>query len=271
MSVSRVFLVAVLVLSLSGCKALINQLAFHPDNTNLPDAGELPPGVEEILIETEDGVELTSLYLPSDTSKHVLIYFHGNGRNLYRRLSSYIKLREMGINVLAISYRGYGKSEGTPTEKGIYTDGEAALKYATEVLGFSEDQILLFGRSIGSTVAVEIAQNRGVMGIVLVTPLTSGKDMAKEIGLSWFSSLAGDAFDNLTKIESSQAPLLIVHGTEDKITPFFMGQELFEQASVDKEFIRIEGGRHNDLHITFGDEYWSPIETFISELMTPGI
>ena len=266
LNVSLYLLILLAAASLGGCKAVVNRIAFHPDNANLPSADQLPQGVEEILIETEDGLQLTSLYLPSSDSREVLIYFHGNGGNVYRRLPSLLKLQDLGINVIGVSYRGYGKSEGAPTESGVYLDGKAALAYATDVLGFPEDRNILLGRSLGTTVAVEIAQNRDLMGVILVTPLTSGKAMAKEIGLSWLAPLAGDAFDNLSKIEALEAPLLMIHGTEDEITPFFMGQELVERARTEKEFIRIEGGDHNDLHLEFEQEYWSSIERFITGL-----
>lgn len=266
MSALRIVLIALLVIQLIGCKAAVNKLAFHPDNADLPSADQLSEGVEEILIETEDGLELTSLYLPSSKSDGLVVYFHGNGGNLYRRLPSLLKLQELGLSVLGLSYRGYGKSEGAPSESGIYLDGEAALAVATEDLGFSKDRIILLGRSIGSTVAVELAQNKDLLGVILVTPLTNGRAMAKEIGMGWLSPLAGDAFDNLSKIESLVAPLLIIHGTEDGITPFFMGEELFDRAPDEKFFVPIQGGRHNDLHIEFEHEYWGAISEFMVEL-----
>ena len=164
-----------LTVSMFGCKALVNKLAFRPDSVNVIPSSKLPPEIEEISIRTKDGEKLTSLYLSSPESNKVLIYFHGNEGNIYHRIPSLLQLHKFGVNVLGVSYRGYGKSEGEPTEEGVYLDGESIYQYVIEEMGISSENVILFGRSIGTTVAINTAMNKDIRGVILVTPLTSKK------------------------------------------------------------------------------------------------
>ncbi len=181
---------------LSGCKVIVNKLAFYPDNVNVTPVHELPKGVEEFSVETDDGLQITSLFLPVKTSDKLVIYFHGNAGNIYHRIPNLKQLQKSGLNVVGVSYRGYGKSEGKPSEDGIYLDGKAIFNYVSGELGFSHKNIFVIGRSIGTTVAVNTVQNKDIGGLILVTPLTSGKAHANESVLSIVSWLAGDSFDN---------------------------------------------------------------------------
>jgi len=249
-----------------GCKPIVNKLAFHPDNVNVIPKNRLPQGIQEITVTTEDEVEITSLYIPSAGSEKVLIYFHGNAGNIYHRIPSLLQLHEFGVNVVGVSYRGYGKSGGAPSEEGVYQDGEAIFKYVIENLGFTKRNIIIFGRSIGTTVAINTAKHEDIGGIILVTPLTSGKAQAKAGGLASISSLAGNSFDNITKMKSVKAPLLVIHGTKDRVIPYSMGKDIFDTAHARKKFIKVEGADHNNLHDLYGQEYWAPIFSFIKQI-----
>ncbi len=260
-----IILIALLGTTMYGCKFIINQLAFYPDRVDLLSKNSLPPGVEERFIDTEDRVRIQLLYLPSTGSGRVLIYFHGNAGNIYHRIPDLLQLQRFGINVMGVSYRGYGKSGGAPSEEGIYQDGEAVFDYATEVLGFPQSEIIIFGRSIGTTVAINSAKNRAIGGLILVTPLTSAKAHAKAVGLGFLSPLAGDAFDNVTRIKEVKVPLLVIHGTDDRVIPFSMGRQLFDSAQTKKQFITIEGAGHNNLQADYGQAYWSAIAGFIRQ------
>jgi len=267
MSAIKTFTISALIgLSMLGCKPIVNEFAFYPDNVNVIPANKLPNGIQEITINTDDNVKLISIFLPSTKSKKLLIYFHGNAGNIYHRIPSLLQLHSFGVNVIGVSYRGYGKSEGDPSEEGIYLDGEATYQYAVERMGFSKENIILFGRSIGTTVAINIAQNKDIQGIILVTPLTSGEYLAKAIGLGSVASLAEGSFDNITKIESIKSPLLVIHGTSDRIIPYSMGREIFERANVKKEFVKIDGANHNNLHDIYSQKYWPPILRFINNV-----
>ena len=266
MRVTNTFLISVLLgITVLGCNPVVNMFAFHPDSVNVMPTENLPHEVQEFTIATEDNVKITSLYLPNEKSNRLLIYFHGNAGNIYHRIPSLLQLHKFGINVIGVSYRGYGKSEGNPSEAGIYADGEAMVQHAIDRLGFYEQNIIIFGRSIGTTVAISTAQNKNIRGLILVTPLTSGKEQAKASGLSSISLLAGDSFDNITKINNIKSPLLVIHGTNDQIIPYSMGKEIFDRANVKKSFVRIEGADHNNLHAKFSQEYWLPIFKFIGK------
>jgi fermentation-respiration switch protein FrsA (DUF1100 family) len=267
MKVISTFSISILMgLTVLGCKPIINLLAFHPDKVDVIPTDKLPHGIRELTISTEDKVRITSLYLPSTESDRLLIFFHGNAGNVYHRIPSLLRLNKMGINVIGVSYRGYGKSGGVPTEEGIYLDGKTIFQYAVKQMGFSQENIIIFGRSIGTTVAINTAQDKKIRGVILVTPLTSGKEHAKARGLGLISSLAGDSFDNITKIENIEAPLLVIHGTSDHVIPYSMGKEIFDRAKVKKEFVKIEGADHNNLHDAYEREYWPPIARFINNV-----
>jgi len=165
--------------------------------------------------------------------------------------------------VIGVSYRGYGKSNGDPTEEGVYQDGQAIFQYAVEQMGFSKEKIIIFGRSIGTAVAINTAQNEKIRGVILVTPMTDGKDQAKAGGLGPISSLAGNSFDNISKVGNIESPLLVIHGTNDQIVPYSMGEAIFNRANVKKKFVRIKSANHNDLQDAYGKEYWPPIIEFI--------
>ena len=246
----------------SGCESVVNMFAFYPDKKDVIAVEQLPEHVQEIFIRTEDKVSIQGYYLPHEDSDQLLIYFHGNAGNIGHRLPDLIKLHSFGINVLGVGYRGYGKSEGSPSELGLYLDGEAAFDYATEKLHFPISKIIIFGRSIGSTVAVHTSQNRQLGGLILVTPLTSGKQHAQASGLGFLSSIAGKSFDNLSKIKNIQCPLLVVHGTNDEVVPYSMGQDIYNKATVEKQFVAIQGADHNNLS-AYSTAYWDPIRKFI--------
>lgn len=249
-----------------GCKSVVNKLAFYPDRTDVIPAHKLPEGVKEVFIETEDKLHIQAYFIPNRNSHKILIYFHGNAGNIGHRLPDLLQLHGFGINVLGISYHGYGKSEGKPGEEAIYMDGRAAIDYTTKELGFTLENIIIFGRSIGTAAAIETALGRTIGGLILVTPLTSGKEEARAAGLGSVSSLAGTSFNNMGKIEKVSCPLLVIHGTKDEVIPFQMGKAIYDRAKGKKEFVSIEGANHNNLSGQYGNKYWPPIYHFIRSL-----
>ncbi len=254
----------VLGISLGGCKAIVNKLAFHPDNVNVIPINALPKGIEEFTIETDDKLKITSLFLPAKESDKVVIYFHGNAGNIYHRIPSLIQLRKFGMNVVGVSYRGYGKSEGKCSEDGVYLDGKAIFNYVSEKLGFLQNNVIIIGRSIGTAVAINTAQNKDIGGLILVTPLTSGKAHANAGSLSSVSSIAGDSFNNIGKMKNIKSPILVIHGTKDRVIPHSMGKEIFDAANSKKKLVIIDGAGHNDLQNVHAQKYWSSIFNFLN-------
>jgi hypothetical protein len=219
--------------------------------------------MKQINLKTGDGESIHCLYLLEPNSKDLLIYFHGNGENIDQKLAELDLLRNMGVNVLGVEYRGYSGCSGKPSEKGIYLDGDAALKYACDSLGFSLGRIIICGRSIGTAVAVNVSQSKPLAGVILITPMTTGKNLAKAYGLWILEPFIGDPFDNLGKAARITSPVLIIHGTGDGVIPYRMGRKLYETLKCPKKFVTIEGGHHNDLEFVDSTAYWNSIEAFI--------
>ncbi|MDY6856775.1 MAG: alpha/beta hydrolase [Thermodesulfobacteriota bacterium] len=253
------------IVAVYGCKQAVNRMAFFPDNTDILSTEQLPENVQEIFIETEDWITIHSYFIPHRSSDKIILYFHGNAGNIGHRLPDLLRLSTFGVNVLGVSYRGYGKSQGKPSEEGIYIDGKASLNYATQRLGFSLHNVFLFGRSIGTTVAINTSQNLDIGGLILVTPLTSGKDHAHATGLGLVAFLAGNSFNNIKKIVNVSCPLLIIHGTQDKVVPFEMGKRMYNEAKTEKQFVQIEGAGHNNLSTVYKQRYWPPIYAFFAQ------
>ena len=250
-------------LVVSACNPVVNFFSFHPDPRYEVPPDRFPADTEDVFFEASDGVRLHALHLHHSAADTATVYFHGNAGNVYHRLRDLRHLRDIGTSVLALSYRGYGKSDGSPDEAGLYRDAEAAYAYATKTLGYQPSRIFLLGRSLGSTTATELAQGKALAGVILISPLSSAADQAGAMGLGFAAGLAGKAFDNVSKITRLEAPLLIVHGTFDQVIPIAMGRKVYEAAPGDKTFRTFEGVGHNNLSSQFAGQYWQAISAFI--------
>lgn len=205
------------------------------------------------------GHELHGWYLPgSDT--HVVLWLHGNAGNIADRVDTAAAMHEeFGVSSFLVDYRGYGKSEGRPTEKGLYEDAAAAFRWLTENKGFEPSSIVLYGHSLGSSVAVDLALGAGkdAGGLVLESAFTSARDMARLIygGLpvDWLMSLK---LDNTGRIGQVSMPVLVIHGVSDGTIPFAMGKKVFDAAQEPKTFLPIAGADHNDCYVVGGKKYW---------------
>lgn len=250
--------------ALYGCSSLTNNLAFHPDTESKIPVGQIPSSTQEHFIASTGNIQLQSYFLPHKSSDKLVIYFHGNAGNISHRMPDLIQLNHMGVNVLGISYRGYGSSTGKPSEDGIYEDGIATLNYATNDLNFKQENIFMLGRSIGTTVAINTAQSKNISGLILISPLTSGDDQAKEMGLGSISSIAGKSFNNIAKVKNISCPTIVIHGTHDRVIPLHMGESIYNELNTEKRFIKIQGANHNNLSTQYAKEYWLHIGKFIT-------
>ncbi len=243
-----------------------DRLTFFPDRSTTISIDRLPNYASALWINTEDSEKIQALYFKHpDTAKNLVLYFHGNAGNLYHRVPQAEKLFEMGVDVLLISYRGYAQSTGSPSEAGIYMDGAAAFTYATDKLRYPEEDIILLGRSLGSTVAVHLGQNRQFKKVILITPLTSGREMAVSMGLGWLKFMAGNSYNSLEKINNLTCPILIIHGDKDEVVPYYMGEKLYQEYQGPKKLVTITGGRHNDLEQLDYKLFWGEIGKFLKD------
>ena len=200
---------------------------------------------ERVELTTDDGVQLEGWFLPAQQPRATLLFFHGNAGNISHRLDSLQLFHELGLAIFIFDYRGYGNSEGKPTEAGIYRDAETAWRYLIETRGIPSHEILLFGRSFGGAVAAYLAERYEALGLVLESTFTSIPDLAAEL-YPWLPSraLARFHYDTRSRLSKIEMPVLVIHSPDDDIIPFSQGRELYEQAREPKSLLQINGS-HN--------------------------
>jgi fermentation-respiration switch protein FrsA (DUF1100 family) len=221
-------------------------LMYFPYTERLsPQDAGFPQAVEAELT-ASDGVRILAWTVAPQPGKPVVLYFHGNGGSLAHRVARFEKLTDDGTGLVALSYRGYGGSEGAPSEEGLIDDARAAYAFARET--YPDAPLVLWGESLGTGVAVAIAAEHDVAAVILEAPFTSAADVAF-IAYPFLpvSLLMKDQFRSDARIGKVTAPLLIMHGTADRIVPFRLGERLYALANEPKAFVRFADGGHEDL------------------------
>ncbi|MDX8410665.1 MAG: alpha/beta hydrolase [Mariprofundaceae bacterium] len=216
----------------------MRDLARTPADTGL--------AFEERYFHTEDGLRLHGWHIPSEENALTVLHFHGNAGNISHRLHLYRRWHDMGLAVFSFDYRGYGKSEGEPSEAGLYEDGRSAWRELQDVLNIPAQRIILAGRSIGCAVAAQLATTTHAAGLALETPFTNIPDMAKE-HYPWLplGPFIRSRFDTLRAIAGVDAPLLLIHANDDHIAPAWMAERILDAANAPKNSVGLSGG-HND-------------------------
>jgi pimeloyl-ACP methyl ester carboxylesterase len=207
-------------------------------------------------------------YFPAPAGAATVVHFHGNGEELVHQaeLVRALSLRELGV--LAVEYPGYGMDRsGTATEANIYTAAECALRHLQGSLGVPARSIVLQGQSLGTGVAVEMATRGHGAGLVLISPYTSMVQMANRV-LPFLSTrwLVRDRYDSLSKADGLQLPALVIHGTEDEVIPFAMGEQIAKSLTR-SQLVAIEGGHHNDLFAVAEERVLTEIATFAGRVV----
>ena len=237
-------------------------LLYHPSENNYQN-DTIQFNYEEIFIKVNDEIKLKSWIINKDLKNFkTLVFFHGNAGDLSNRIYKLNELDKLNINILLISWRGFSGNEGYPTEKNLYEDAEAAIKWLNKKK-VSNSQIILYGESLGTGVAVEIASKNNFNSIILESPFTSIENSAK-IYYPYLpvSFLLKDRYDSISKIKKINSPILIMHGRKDDIVPFFMGKKLFEKANSPKDsyFTDID-----DHMMEFNSQLLNKIKDFIKK------
>ena len=230
---------------------------------------------EDVWLETSDGVKIHGWMARGKGARATILYFHGNAGNLTHRADWIEVLTRLPADVLAIDYRGYGRSEGAPNEAGIYRDAEAAYAYLTETRGVAPQQLIIYGVSLGGAPACEIAWRRPCAGLIVQSAFTNAGDMASRmipiLPMRW---LVRARFDNAAKIARVRVPKLIVHGRDDEVVPYEMGKRLYEAAVEPKKLIIFDDAGHNDLVWLYQPQltaaFRSFIESSVPEERSPG-
>lgn len=255
-------------LMLGGCTdSIVNHFAFYPMRFSASDYNLTGSGIRDVAFTTEDQIRLHGFYLPSRGQQKLVIFFHGNFGHALHRLSAVRQLAQTGVNVLLVGYRGYGRSEGKPSELGIYADGEAALQYATDTLNFEMQNIFILGRSLGSAVAINMAQGRELGGLILISTFTSGHEVMTDAGMGWLRWFVDRRpFDQVAKLDRVNVPALFIHGERDREIPYRLGEKLYQRyPSPFKSMLSVSDAGHNDLFVDYGEAIWARIAVFIAE------
>ncbi|MFZ3359642.1 MAG: alpha/beta hydrolase [Xanthobacteraceae bacterium] len=221
-------------------------LMYFPDTVHTTPAEAGLPEATEVPLTASDGVKIHVWHVPPHDGKPVILYFHGNGGALKYRVARFRRLIDAGIGLVGLEYRGYGGSGGSPSEQGLIRDAKAA--YAFAAARYPVKQIVVWGESLGSGVAVALAAEKPVGRVILEAPFTSALAVGER--RYWYLPvrlLMKDQFRSDLRIGKVTAPLLILHGMRDRTVPFAMGERLFELANKPKHIVRFLDGGHEDL------------------------
>ena len=209
-------------------------LLYHPTENNY-DGDKLTVNIQEVKIVTDDNIDLLAWYHNKDINKFkTILFLHGNAGSLENRIHKINHFEDMNINFLLLSWRGFSGNKGKPTEKGLYQDARSAVKWLVKQ-GVIEENIIIYGESLGTGITTEIAQNKNFAGIILETPFTSMVAAGKsKYPIFPIKLLLKDKYESDKKIKNITSPVLIMHGEEDQIVPFWMGKKMFQMANEPK-------------------------------------
>jgi fermentation-respiration switch protein FrsA (DUF1100 family) len=241
-----------------------NQMVYYP--APYPAGDWQPAGLnfEDARFTADDGTALHGWYIPHTNPRAVALFLHGNAGNIAGRAEFLRRVHDLRVSVLALDYRGYGRSEGSPSESGVIADARAARAWLAEKAGVPLGEIVLWGESLGCGVAVELAAADQPRAMILENAFTSLPDVAAH-HYSWVPVrlLMRNRLQAIDKIGKFRGPLLQAHGDGDTIIPFELGQRLYEAANDPKEFITIPGGDHNDPR---SSRFWQAVDRFLDRI-----
>ena len=236
---------------------------YHPSSHIESTPNSIGLEYEDITLSTSDGIELDSWYIPASNDSMVVLLCHGNGGNIGDRMESIKIFHNMNLSVFIFDYRGYGKSEGNPNEKGTYIDAETAWDYLIDERNISSDNIIVFGRSLGGAIASKLAIDKDPYAVILESTYTSISDQAKDLlPIFPFNVITRYKYPTIDHVKKISSPILIVHSSDDEMISVNHGKDLFKSANEPKMFLEISGN-HNNGFITSGDIYTDGVQSFI--------
>ncbi len=244
------------------------RLIFFP--SRYPSGDWHPRGLqcEDVEFVTHDGVGLHGWYCPVLRPRCVFLMAHGNAGNITHRVDRITAWqRLLNVSVFVFDYRGYGRSAGQPNEPGVYSDARAAYHWLTAAKGIVPDDVVFFGESLGAAVALQLATEVTPRALILESPFTSAVEMGQRafpwLPVRW---IMRNRFASIEKIGRCHGPLLIIHGTQDTVIPFAMGQALFDRAHEPKRFYAVAGADHNEVAVVGGRPYVQAMDDFLREV-----
>ena len=259
--VSLVVLVYLLVTL--GLYIFQRNLLYHPAENNY-SGDKLTVNIEKVKITTDDNINLLAWYHRKDIKNYkTILYLHGNAGSLENRIHKINHFNDMNINFLLLAWRGFNGNAGKPTEQGLYQDARSAVKWLINQ-GVREENIIIYGESLGTGVATEIAQNQNFAGIILESPFTSMVAAGKsKYPIFPIKLLLKDKYENDKKIKNIMSPILVMHGEVDKIVPFWMGEKIFQLANEPKYSYF---SKYDDHMMEYDEKLVYALKTFIKSL-----
>ncbi len=244
-----------------------------------PAEGQIAPRIEDCFFTTTDSVKLhgwlctpqqkTGGAVADVPTRMTLLWFHGNAGNLSYRYDMLRALIKIPVRIFIMDYRGYGRSEGTPSEEGLYRDAQAAWEYLTTERGFSARQLIIFGKSLGGVPAIDLATKVEAAGLIVQSSFTSAADMARAVLPFIPSAIIRTRMDSRSKIQSVRCAKLIIHSPADEVVPFALGRKLFEVAAEPKQFYEVKNAGHNETYMVGGNAYLEALRSFIALCAPP--
>jgi fermentation-respiration switch protein FrsA (DUF1100 family) len=251
-----------------------DRMVFFPTHELEGSPGDLGLDFQELMIEVADGERVHAWFVPAprdnpsgddsaENDRPTVIFCHGNGGNISHRLATIEVIHRLGGDLLLFDYRGYGQSDGSPSEANLYADAEACYRWLIDEIGVQPDRIVWFGRSLGGAVAVDLAARVDCAGLIVESSFTSAKEMGRRM-FPWFpiGLLLRYQFDSVEKIGRVGCPVLVMHSQEDDMIPYSMGRQLFERAAEPKEFVTLVGD-HNERGYFGHEEYLSSLRSIL--------
>ena len=237
-------------------------LLYHPNENNYAD-DKIEFSYEEVFVEVEKNIKLKAWFIKKDLKNYkTLVFFHGNAGNLYNRVHKLNKLKDFNLNILILSWRGFSGNPGKPNEKNLYNDARKSIDWLNNN-GIKSKDIILYGESLGTGVAVELGQENIFNSIILESPYTSMESAAKlYYPYLPIKALLKDKYDSIKKIDKIKGPILIMHGMKDNIVPYNMGVDLFRKANEPKYSFFPKDDNHM---MDFNDELLDKIRLFIKQ------
>lgn len=242
-------------------------LVFFPTRQIIATPEDRGMAFEDVYLFTSDEVRIHGWFVPANDSRGTILFFHGNAGNISGRLESISIFHDLKLNVFIFDYRGYGNSEGKPSESGTYRDAEAAWNYLTQVREISADEIVLFGRSLGGGPASWLADRVDAAGLVLESVFTSAVDLARElypfIPVARLMHIRYPVMEHVKKVDM---PVMVAHSKTDEVIPYHHGERLFKAAKKPVLWVEMTGG-HNDGFIQTGHYYTEGWEQFLQSVL----
>lgn len=265
---ARIALVAVLGIGFIflGIPVIERSFIYYPTRNVHSTPADVDLSYEDVSFRAADDTRLHGWFVPG-TGDWTLLWFHGNAGNIADRVDALRDLHDaLSASIFLVSLRGYGRSEGRPHEHGTYLDARAALRVLQDRSDVDPSRLVYYGQSLGAAISVDLAAEHPPAALVLEAPFTSVPDMARHHYRLRLGPFMRTRYDSLAKIEKVNAPLLLLHGTEDDVVPFEMGRRLYAAAGGAKRFHPIEGAGHNDVSLIDVRGYHEAVRRFLDDV-----